>query len=212
MRLNPLAHLNLNRRMPIAQTTTIQRCIERLNANEPSARAELLQITHDRLLVLLRAQMSRYSRLRRWVQSDDVLQNVHVRLLRCFDDMAIASAREFLGLAATNMRRELIDLARHYYGAAGVGQNHATPAGDDGLSQSVDSEDPGRLLEWAELHECVAKLPEDEREVVDLHWYHDLTKKEVATLLGVSTKTVMRRWVAAKARIAIHLGPQRGFT
>jgi RNA polymerase sigma factor (sigma-70 family) len=191
--------------MTNARTTTIQRCIERLNAKDPGAKAELLQITHDRLLAMLRAQMPRSARLRRWEQSDDVLQNVHLRLLRCFDQVQIESPHQFLCLAATNMRRELIDLARHYFREFGLAKNHASPLSNDERVFGVDGEDGSRLSEWAELHEFIATLPDELREVVDLHWYHDLTKSEVAAMLGVSTRTVRRRWVEAKALIAGHL-------
>lgn len=193
--------------MTFARTTAIQRCIERLNANEPAARTELLQITHDRLLAMVRAQLSRSPRLRRWEQSDDVLQKVYMRLLRCFDQVPIATTREYLSLAATNMQRELIDLARYYFRETGPGRNHATPGSNEDWAQNVDSDDAAKLLEWAELHEFIARLPDEEREVFNLHWYHDLTHKEVADLLGVSTKTVSRRWMEAKDRLAAHLRP-----
>ena len=198
--------------MGIAHTTAIQRCIERLDANHADAREELLRLTYDRLLVMIRGLMARYPRLRRWEQSDDVLANVHVRLLRCFDRVAVVSACHFLSLAATNMRRELIDLCRHYYGDEGLGTNHATPCndgeGEAALAQEAGRgrDDPAILAEWAELHEHVARLPDEEREVMDLHWYHDLSQREVAALLCVSLKTVKRRWVAAKARLAARLG------
>jgi RNA polymerase sigma-70 factor (ECF subfamily) len=161
---------------------------------------------------MIRSLMSRYPGLRRWEQSDDILQNVHVRLLRCLDQISIGSARDFLCLAATNMRSELIDLSRHYYGEEGSGKNHATPhGGDDGncdLDHQVTAgrEDPAILAEWAELHDHIAQLPDEEREVIDLHWYHGLSQREAADLLGISLKTVKRRWVAARARLAARLG------
>lgn len=197
--------------MPLAQTTAIQRCIERLNANEKSAREELLQITRDRLLAMVRTQMPQSARLRRWEQSDDVLQNVLLRLLRCLDQVSIASPREFFRLAATSMRRELIDLARHHYRALGPAKNHATPCNGEGPAQGVDYDDAAKLLSWAELHEFIAELPEDLREVFDLLWYHDLTKKEVAGILGVCTKTVTRRWFEALDRLGDYLGPDQEF-
>lgn len=194
--------------MPIAHTTAIQRCVEQLNTNASGAREELLRIAYDRLLAMIRGLITRYPGLRRWEQSDDVLQNVQIRLLRCFDQVPIASAREFLGLAATNMRRELIDLARHHFGKEGAGKNHATPLGD-GIPISMPAgrdHDPAILAEWAELHDHVAQLPGEEREVMDLHWYHDLSQHEAAAILGVSVKTVKRRWMAAKVRLAARLG------
>jgi predicted DNA-binding protein (UPF0251 family) len=45
------------------------------------------------------------------------------------------------------------------------------------------------------------RLPEDEREVFGLHYYHNLSQDEVAAALGVSTRTVQRRWAAALRRL-----------
>src|SRR5262249_42944545 len=115
-----------------------------------------------------------------------------------------ATTREFLALAATNIRRELIDLARHHFGPEGIGANHATPptahptgSGGD-RPDRADRADPALLAEGGELHPLIHKLPHDAREVVDLRWYHGMTQKEVAAALGVSLKTVKRRWASAR--------------
>lgn len=197
--------------MPSGHTTAVQRCIERLHAEQPGARDELVRITRDRLLAMARNLMSRYPGLRRWEQSDDVVQNVQIRLLRCFDQIPLGSARDFFRLAAVNMRRELIDLSRHHFGEEGDGANHATPHGDEGPCElgnvaTCGRDDPALLAEWAELHEHVARLPDEERDVVDLHWYHGFSQQEAAALLGISLKTVKRRWLAAKAQLAAQLG------
>jgi RNA polymerase sigma factor (sigma-70 family) len=44
-------------------------------------------------------------------------------------------------------------------------------------------------------------LPDDEREVFGLVWYQGLTHAEAAAILGVSTKTVQRRWHSACLRL-----------
>jgi RNA polymerase sigma-70 factor (ECF subfamily) len=53
------------------------------------------------------------------------------------------------------------------------------------------------LAIWAEFHERAGELPEDQREVFDLVWYQGLTNAEAADVVGVSTKTIQRRWQAA---------------
>lgn len=196
--------------MAIAHTTVIQRCIDRLYTNHPGAREELMRVAAERLLVMVRGLMLRYPGLRRWEQSDDVLQNVQIRLLRCLDQLPVASARDFLRLAAVNMRRELIDLTRHHFGDEGGGSHHATPPADWAGSAAAGGDDPAVLAEWAELHALIGQLPEEEREVMDLHWYHELNQHEVAALLGVSERTVRRRWVSAKVRLAARLDHPAG--
>ena len=44
----------------------------------------------------------------------------------------------------------------------------------------------------------VEKLTDEQREVFDLLWYEGLTQPEAATILGVSLKTVKRRWQDAR--------------
>lgn len=198
--------------MAICHTTAVQRCIENLQANHPGARDELIRISRDRLLAMVRNLLTRYPGLRRWEQSEDVLHNVYPRLLRCLDQVPLGSARDFLCLAAFNMRNELLDLTRHYFGVNGPGKNHATPhAGDEGRGEMENAagsgrDDPALLAEFAELHEHVGRLPDDERAVVDLHWYHGLTHREAAKILGTSPETVKRRWLAAKVMLATRLG------
>jgi RNA polymerase sigma factor (sigma-70 family) len=57
------------------------------------------------------------------------------------------------------------------------------------------------LEEWCEFHRQIDGLPEEEREVVDLHFYQGLTKAQVAELLDVDVRTVQRRWNAALTRL-----------
>jgi RNA polymerase sigma-70 factor (ECF subfamily) len=59
-----------------------------------------------------------------------------------------------------------------------------------------------QLAEWTELHEIFGKLPDEQREIVELLWYHGLTQPEVADLLGTSLRTVKRRW--QHARLLLH--------
>ena len=55
-----------------------------------------------------------FPRLKNWEETDDVLQNAALRLDRALGVVPVASAAEFFRLAATVIRRELLDLARHY--------------------------------------------------------------------------------------------------
>jgi RNA polymerase sigma-70 factor (ECF subfamily) len=110
------------------------------------------------------------------------------------------------------MRRELIDLARHYGGPEGPGAHHSTQARRNGAGNvgsnppayepSDVTHDPERLAAWTEFHRQVEALDDEDREVFDLLWYQGLTQAEAATLLGVSERTISRRWLAA--RLSLH--------
>jgi RNA polymerase sigma factor (sigma-70 family) len=63
------------------------------------------------------------------------------------------------------------------------------------------TEDPEDLDRWQAFHQGVEQLPEDQREVVNLIYYHGWTQVEAAHLLQVSERTVRRRWESALAQL-----------
>ena len=83
----------------------------------------------------------------------------------------------------------------------------ATTADDSGPADPADlSPEPSRLAAWTEFHEQIGALPDEEREVFDLLWYQGLSQAEAAELLGVSERTVKRRWQTARYRLHEALG------
>jgi len=104
-------------------TTQLHVWIDRIQAGDESARDELLRSFCGRLEELARRKLRGFPAVARWEQTDDVLQNALVRLTRALETEKPKSVLGFVGLAATQMRRELIDLARHYRGPEGLGAN-----------------------------------------------------------------------------------------
>jgi RNA polymerase sigma-70 factor (ECF subfamily) len=153
--------------------------------------------------------LRRHPHLRRWEETDDLLQAALLRLHRSLAEVRPESVRHFDNLAAVQIRRELIDLARGYYGPEGLGARHHTDDTDPGgrLAQVADkTHKPGSLEDWAAFHQAVEHLPEQEREIVNLLWYGNLTHAQAAESLGVATKTIQRRWASARLMIrdALH--------
>jgi RNA polymerase sigma-70 factor (ECF subfamily) len=192
--------------MAETSTTQLQNCIERLKAGDPTARDELLKHSCERLRRLARRMLQDFTRVKRWEDTDDVLQNALLRLVRALQAVPPASVQEFFRLAATQIRRELLDLARRYYGPEGLGRKHESDAGG-GVAAALPYEpanttfDPSRLAAWSEFHQRIEALPSEERVVFDLLWYQGLTRAEAAAVLGVSEATVKRRWLAARLRL-----------
>jgi RNA polymerase sigma-70 factor (ECF subfamily) len=197
------------------RTTQLQRCIDRLRAGDTKAREELIVGACGRLRVLAH-HMLRGDRVRRWEQTDDVLQQSLVTLHRTLANIQPATVRDFLGLAALHIRRTLAQLARHYFRPNGHGANHASNGvGDTEHGQAFDTPSaegtPDERLEeaerWNRLHAEIERLADDEREVIELLWFHDLTQVEAAEIAGVSERTVQRRWV--QARLKLHAALKR---
>jgi RNA polymerase sigma-70 factor (ECF subfamily) len=175
--------------------------IDRLRAGDARARDELLTCASERLRRLTRKMLRDYPGVRQFEETDDVFQNAAVRLHRALCEAAPASGRDFIRLAAAQIRRELIDLARHYRSqAAGplpAGGETDGPPGDP----PETTQDPGRLADWGEFHCQIAALPDEEREVFDLLWYQGLSQAEAAAVIQVSLKTLKRRWQAARRQL-----------
>jgi RNA polymerase sigma-70 factor (ECF subfamily) len=193
----------------ISTTVQIQACIDRLRSGDEAARAEMLDCACDRLRGLARKMLKGYPRVHRWEQTDDVLQNASLRLYRTLQQITPETPKDFFRLAALNMRRELLDLAKHYYGPLGQGARHATHVDDPNQSghnavtadQSDVTNEPTRMAAWTEFHEQIGALPDEEREVFDLLWYQGLTQVEAAELLQISERTIKRRWQSARIKL-----------
>ena len=188
------------------QTGQLQECLDRLRAGDESARDALIEHACDRLRRLTRKLKQDYPDVGRWEQTDDVFQQAVMRLYRSLQDVQPKNVRAFMGLAAMQIRRELIDLARKINGPEGIGANRDTNAGRESQSngqipryeKAQDTAGPATLLLWTEFHQHVEQLPDEEREVFDLIFYQELSQADAAELLDVSVRTVKRRWRSAK--------------
>jgi RNA polymerase sigma-70 factor (ECF subfamily) len=191
-------------------TGQLEGWIQRLKSGDESARNELLNCAYDRMVRLTRKMLRSYPRVHRWEETSDVMQNAALRLHRSLAEVHPANVIEFLRLAALNIRRELLDLAKHYYGPEGQGANYASQernpdsSGSNWMERNAGDagDDPGQLAAWTEFHRQVDQLPDEEHEIFDLLWYQGLTQAEAGALLNISERTVKRRWQSA--RLLLH--------
>jgi RNA polymerase sigma factor (sigma-70 family) len=193
-----------------SQTVQIQAWLDRMREGDAASCHELLRCACERMRSLARKMLRGYPSVQRWEQTDDVLQNATLRLYRTLQQIPVQTSRDFFRLAALNIRRELLDLAKHYYGPQGHGAHHASmsdnpssPSSDGRRLEPVDlSQEPSRVAAWSEFHQQIEKLPESEREVFDLLWYQGLSQAEAAELLQVSERTIKRRWLSARLALS----------
>lgn len=185
--------------MASEHTTVLRQQLEQLNLGCPDARAAVIEHTCERLRHMARRMLRTSPKVKRWTETDDLLQESLIRLHRSLAEVKPNSAKQFYGLAATQLRRQLIDLARSHYGPEGVGANHLTDGGE--LVNRRPSGEPKTLDDWTEFHEQVERLPAEEGEVVHLLWYDGLPQAEAAHVLGISLATLKRRWQSARLRI-----------
>ncbi len=101
----------------------------------------------------------------------------------------------FFAVAARSMRRVLVDHARSRESRkrGGKGARHLLDTGV--LAQPR----PVELLVLDESLERLTALDEVQGRIVELRFFGGLTEEETAEVMGVSPKTVHRKWLLAKA-------------
>jgi RNA polymerase sigma factor (sigma-70 family) len=184
-------------------TNNVERCLVSFGQGDQVALDELVRCSERRLRVLARRMCGGFPALRDFVDTDDVFNESmlkYVKHLRKETTTTPVSARHFFAKASLLIRSVLIDLWRKHVG--NKDDPHPVPladqAGPQGGPAGQDSDDPGRLFDWETVHEKIAGLPPELREVFELRWYHDQGPHQIAKLLDVSVGTVRIRWTRAR--------------
>jgi RNA polymerase sigma factor (TIGR02999 family) len=112
----------------------------------------------------------------------------------------------FIGVTASLMRRILIDHARRRQAA-----KRGSGAKPSEIIESRDALRPDQddeLLRLDEALDGLEKMNPRQRRVVEMRYFGGLSLKETAEALGVSTITVKRDWVAARAWLKGQVRPE----
>ena len=192
-------------------TAQLTACLARLAAGDVAARDQIIEVCSERLRALTHRMVRRYPGVRRHDETDDVFQGAVMRLHRALGQMALdgESPRSLMALAATQIHRELIDLARRYSAPSSFAANHGTNAmrGSDSERYFVDeaaaTEEP--LERWEQFHQVVQKLPPEQKEVFHLVWYLGADQKTIAGFLDCSERTVKNYWRQARESVKVAL-------
>jgi RNA polymerase sigma-70 factor (ECF subfamily) len=182
--------------------------------NEAAIREQLFGIAYARMHSLAHRMIRGYPQVRRWDETADVVQAAALRLHRALEAVELRDARHLLRLTALQIRRELLDLARKHSSPESAAAHHETNvlSTADGVLMQVDlatdeaAEPATRLEPWTRLHDAVAALDADDRELFDLVWFLGATQHDIATLTGSSPRTVRRQWESIKCRLVAALG------
>ncbi len=193
-------------------TNNLHQLVDRIQNGNTEARNELLRIVSGRLERLASRMLRTFPGVNRWEETGDVVQASSLRLLRALESLKPSNTRAFFGLAAQQIRRELIDLNRHYLGTYGAGRHLVGGAticsGESPSGNAFDVADPhltedqlAELERWEEFHKAVEMLSNEHRELVGLIYYHGWRQAQIAELLEVDPRTVRRHWQAACLRL-----------
>lgn len=171
----------------------VTRLLQALREGDRSALDRLQPLLYEELRAIAGRQL-RGERPNHTLQPTELVHEAYLRLLDRHSP-EWESRAHFLGVAAQTIRRILVEHARaRDRGKRGGGLVRVT------MTDSLDSHalDFDLLALDRALDKLGAEEPED-RDVVVLRFFGGLTMKEIAAVLGVSERTVHRRWEFARS-------------
>lgn len=180
----------------------ITRWLSRLRAGDEGALERLVPLLYDELRRLARERL----RAERAEHTLTPTALVHEAYLRLTEQRRIPSGSrlEFFAAASKTMFRVLVDHARtrtrQKRGGAG------TPVPLEEVEPFLTERASEELLEMEDALRRLAQLEARAARIVELKFFGGLSAEEIATLLGVSLRTVERDWQTARAWLRKEVG------
>jgi RNA polymerase sigma-70 factor, ECF subfamily len=168
--------------------------LNKLAAGDQEAAAELVPLVYEELRRLAAGRL-RHERPNHTLQTTALVHEAYLKLA-AQRDANWQNRAQFFGVASQVMRRILVDYAR--------GKQRIRRGGKQ-QEVSLDSVllvSPDRTEEVLAVHESLSRLEMlDARQarIVELRYFGGLTVEEIADVVGISGKTVMRELNVAKA-------------
>lgn len=132
-------------------------------------------------------------------RAEDIVQETLVRAWRNPAALAVRPPRPWLFTVCRNLAIDAHRNRQHRPAEIGAGALELIPAGDDGISQVLDTEVISRAL---------ARLSRDHRRVITEQYYRGCSVAETAVVLGIPPGTVKSRthYALRALRLALEEG------
>ena len=179
----------------MADVGEVTRLLERASAGDTGARATLFDVLYRELHRLAEAEM-RAERANHTLQPTALVHEAFLRLAG--DHGQFESRAHFLGVAASAMRRVLVDHARGRNAhKRGGGATLVTVEDLDALPQPSAVE-----VDLVVLDDALSRLyalDARQGQIVELRFFGGLSVEETAVVVGVSERTIKREWQLSRA-------------
>lgn len=161
---------------------------------DQAALEELTPLVYDELRRLARAYL-RHERQGHTLESTALVHEAYMRLVGQ-REVQWQSRNQFFGIAASLIRRILVDHARARL-AAKRGGSSVKLSLDEAMAAAEKKD-----LDLIALNDALKALSETDSQqarIVELRYFAGLTIEETAEVIGISPATVKRDWLVAKA-------------
>ena len=171
----------------------VTRLLGEIGRGQSQAVNDLLPLVYDELHRLARS----YFRRERGEHTLQPTALVHEAYIRLVDQRApLANRGHFMAVAATQMRRVLLDYARKHHAARRGGDDQRVLMEDTML---ISEQQPVDIIQLNSALEKLAALDPRQTQLVELRFFGGLSLEETAEAMGVSPATVKRSWGSARA-------------
>lgn len=180
------------RKIQMDDITQVLSAIER---GEPQASEKLLPLVYEELRRLAAHRMA-HEPAGQTLQATALVHEAYLRLIGSENQPRWDHRGHFFAAAAEAMRRILVDNARRKRRPKHGGDQARVDMEELEVGTAQDDE---KLLQVNELIDELAAEDPAKAEVVKQKFFVGLSNAEVATVLGISEKTVNRHWAYCKA-------------
>jgi len=163
-----------------------------MKSGDAAAADKLLALVYNELHTLAKRYM-RHERQDHTLQPTALINEAYMRVVGNGTDWQ--NHQHFIGVAATVMRRVLVDHARAHNAGKRGGDLHRVEL-EEGLAFSTE-----RSVEVIAVDDALSELQAlnpRQAQVVELRYFAELSDEQIAALLNISTRTVQRDWLLAK--------------
>lgn len=176
--------------------------LQKWGSGDARSEAALVEAIYPVLRKLAHAQVRRSSHFT--LQATELANEAYMRLIGQ-RDASWESRGQFFAIAATIIRRIVLDHFRHRASIRAGGEYQFTTiadlAGSDipAINESVD---------WLAIDQAILGLEQENPELaklVEMKFFSGLTNLQIAEVTGCSISTVERRWRFARAWLGEHL-------
>jgi RNA polymerase sigma-70 factor, ECF subfamily len=177
----------------MSDTGEVTRLLGEISRGERDAMNQLLPLVYDELHRLARS----YFRRERGEHTLQPTALVHEAYLRLVDQRsAMESRSHFMAVAATQMRRILLDYARKHHAARRGGAGQKVILED---TMAISSQRPVDMIALDTALSKLGDLDSAQARLVELRFFGGLSVEETAEVMGVSPATIKRSWSSARA-------------
>jgi RNA polymerase sigma factor (TIGR02999 family) len=177
-----------------------QELVARARSGDAGAEADLIAAVYPELRRLARRYLSG-ERKAHTLQTTEVIHEAWLRLFGS-SEVAAHDRNHLIALMATQMRRVLVDYARHRNAAKGPGAGVRVSLTEGDVAAETIDEDVLAIDQALHALELVDRRAS---KVIELRFFGGLREEEAAGALGVSLSTLKRDWVFARAWLYNHL-------